>query len=371
MIKPTKKVTIKDISRIAGVSTAAVSIVLNGKPGVSEATRYRILRVARELNYTPNLLARSLVSRRSPKSIALMITNIRNAIFPEIAAGIEEVLREHDYSLSIVSTFDDEQLEAKQIDNIKARGVDGVIVSSPLIDNPNIPRLVAEGFPVVSVLRYVYGCDDLDFVIVDNFKGGYLAVEHLARIGHKKIAIVGGPVNTSTGLERFRGGVQALKDYGIPTGSEYFYGGDFFRERGYLAAHYFLNLPKHKRPSAIYACNDDMAIGVIEALMDSGLKVPDDMAVVGFNNVEATSMRAIDLSTIDQHAHAIGRMAAQRLIAKLEGTVDGKGFRKVLEPRLVIRGSCGYSRTGYEWPLSQKSLSLKGKEIRDVSRKNN
>jgi len=137
MIKPAKKVTIKDISRIAGVSTAAVSIVLNGKPGVSEDTRYKILRIARELNYTPNLLARSLVSRQS-KSIALMITSPRNAIFPEIAAAIEEVLREHDYSLTLFSTFDDGDLEAKQFENIRARGVDGVIVSSPLIDNPNI-----------------------------------------------------------------------------------------------------------------------------------------------------------------------------------------------------------------------------------------
>jgi LacI family transcriptional regulator len=368
MIKPAKKVTIMDISRIGGVSTAAVSIVLNGKPGVSEDTRYKILRIARELNYTPNLLARSLVRRQS-KSIALMITNPRNPIFPEIAAAIEEVLREHDYSLTIVSTFDDEELEAKQIENIRARCVDGIIVSSPLVDNPNIPRLVAEGFPVVSVLRHVYDCEELDFVIVDNFRGGYVAVEHLARMGHKRIAIISGPNNTSTGIERFKGGVQALKDYSIPTGSEYFYSGDFFRERGYLATHYFVNFPKRKRPSAIFACNDDMAIGALEALLDSGLKVPHDMAVVGFNNVEATSMRAIDLSTIDQHAHAMGRIAAQRLIAKLEGEVTGGVFRKVLEPRLVIRGSCGYSGSGYEWPLSQKSLSLQGKERRDVSRK--
>jgi LacI family transcriptional regulator len=370
MIRRAKKVTIKDIARIVGVSTAAVSIVLNGKAGVSEDTRYKILRVARELNYTPNLLARSLVSRQS-KSIALMITNLRNAIFPEIAVGIEEVLREHDYSLIVVSTFDDEELEAKQIENIRSRGVDAVIVSSPLVDNSNIPKLVADGFPVVSVLRHVYDCEELDFVIVDNFKGGYAAVEHLARIGHRRIAIISGPANTSTGIERFKGGVQALTDYGIQIGSEYFYIGDFFRERGYLAMHYFLNFPKHKRPSAIYACNDDMAIGALEAVLDSGLKVPDDMALVGFNNVEAASMRAIDLSTIDQLAHAMGRIAAQRLIAKLEGVVDGEVFRKILEPRLVIRGSCGYSKTGYERPLSPKSFSLRGKEVRDVWRQGN
>lgn len=370
MIKPAKKVTIKDISRIAGVSTAAVSIVLNGKPGVSEATRYRILRVARELNYTPNLVARSLVRRRS-KSVALMITSPRNPIFPEIAAGIEEVLREHDYSLAIFSTFDDKELDAKQLENSKARGVDGIIVSSTLVDNPTITRFVAEEFPVVSVLRHVHDCEELDFVIVDNFKGGYMAAEHLARIGHKRIAVISGPNNTSTGIERFKGGVQALKDYGIPFGSEYVYSGDFFREHGYLGTHYFLSLPKRKRPSAIYSCNDDMALGALEALLDCGLKVPDDMAVIGFNNVEATSMRAIDLSTIDQYAHAMGRIAAQRLIEKLEGEVKGGVFRKVLEPRLVIRGSCGYARSGYERPVSPKSLSLRGKEGRDVSRKDN
>lgn len=346
MAEITNKITIKDIARIARVSPATVSLVLNEKPGVGRDTRYRILSTARELNYLPNLVARSLVTRQSA-TIAMIITSTRNPVFPEIAAGVVEVLRERGYSLSLVSTFDDGEIEEKELANLRARGVDGVIISSALVDSTNIAELVQSEFPVVSVLRRVYNCPQLDYVIMDNIKGGYLAAEHLIRLGHTRIGIIKGPTNTSTGIERFEGAVKALQDYGVPLPEHLIFVGDFFRRCGYMATHHFLRLPPAQRPSAIFACNDDMALGAFEAILDTGLKVPDDIALVGFNNVEATGLRTVEITTIDQQPHEMGRLAALRLMERLQARGPLDVYRKVLDARLIIRRSCGFHSAGY------------------------
>jgi LacI family transcriptional regulator len=302
--------------------------------------------MARELNYLPNLVARSLVTRQSA-SIAMIITSTRNPIFPEIAGGVGEILREEGYSLSLVSTFDDEEIEAKELAGLRARGVDGIIISSALANSANICRLVDSGFPVVSVLRRVYNCTKLDYVIVDNVQGGYLAAEHLIKLGHTRIGVIKGPANTSTGIERFEGAVKAMQDHGVPLPEHLIFAGDFFKQCGYMATHHFLRLPRTQRPSAIYACNDDMAMGAFEAILDVGLKIPEDMALVGFNNVEATSLRTIEITTIDQRPHEMGRLAALILMEKLHARSPLRVYRKVLDARLIIRRSCGFHLAGH------------------------
>jgi LacI family transcriptional regulator len=337
-----KSLTIKDIARIANVSPATVSLVINGQPGVSSETRDRLSVIVQALNYQPNLVARSLVKRRS-YAIAMLITNTRNPIFPEIAAGVDDVLNEFGYSLSIISTYDDEKMEANRIEKIRARGIDGIIASAALIEDENIRNLVQSGYPVVSVLRRAYNCPELDYVNVDNVKGGYLAVEHLIRLGHKRIGIIKGPLNTSTGVERLKGALQAFKAYGVTLFEELVAQGDYFKESGYQATSKFLRLGKKRRPTALFVCNDDMALGALEAVLDEGLRMPDDIALVGFNNMEATALRSIEITTISQHKHEMGKLAAKRLIDKIEKN-DGyrKPYQVVLEPTLMIRGSCGY-----------------------------
>lgn len=336
-----EKVTIKDIARIAKVSPSTVSMVINDRPGVGEDTRYRVLRIVEALNFTPNLVARSLVKRHS-KSIAMFITNPLNPIFPEIAGGMDEVLKKLGYSLNIISTYDDERLETKEIETVKARGIDGIITSAALLGSKNIPGLVDSGFPVVSVLRRVYGCDDLDFVIVNDVKGGYLAAEHLIRLGHKRIAIIKGPTNTSTGVERFEGAVKAFQDYGATLSKDLVQQGDFFKESGYSATKALLK--SNAPPTAIYACNDDMALGAFEAVWDMNLKIPRDVALIGFNDVETTSLRSIEITTIGVRKYELGTLGAKRLIDKIE---KNKGYKRplhvILDPQLIIRRSCGYS----------------------------
>jgi len=364
-----KAVTIRHIARIAKVSPATVPIVVNKKPGVSDETRYRVLKIVQALNYKPNLVARSLVQRRT-YSIAMLITNTLNPIFPELAAGVDDILKEHGYSLSIISSYDDPAVEAAEIDKIRARAMDGIITSASLIDDENIRTLVRSNFPVVSVLRRVYNCDHLDYVNVDNVKAGYWAIEHLIRLGHERIAIIKGPLNTSTGVERFEGAVQALRDYELPLSEEFFLQGDYFRKSGYQATNRLLKKRTKNRPTAVFACNDDMAIGVFEAVWDRGLKIPEDIALVGFNNMEMTSLRGIEISTISQKKQEIGKLAAKRLIDKIEKNGKGKKpYHVVLEPELIIRKSCGYfiSSKYLRDRVIKKEFSLDNQNIRGES----
>jgi LacI family transcriptional regulator len=344
-------VTIKEVARVAKVSPSTVSLVMNNKPGVREETRYRVHKIAEALNYRPNLVARSLVKGRS-HAIAFLITSSLNPIFPEMAAGMEAVLRRHGYSLSIISTHGDKKLEAMEIEGIRARGIDGVITSDALIDSENLTQLVKSGYPVVSILRRVYGCDEIDYVVVDCVKGGYLATEHLIRLGHSRIGIIRGPLATSTGIERVAGAANALEDYGLALRNELIYQGDYFKESGYIGAKKFLELPSERRPTAIFAANDEMALGAFEAIWDAGLRVPEDLALVGFNNVTTTALRSIEITTISQNKQEMGRLGVQRLIDKIE---RNRGYKKpyhvVLEPRLIVRKSCGYSASyGYVIP---------------------
>jgi LacI family transcriptional regulator len=337
------RITIRDIAKKAQVSPSTVSMILNRRPGVGEETRYRVLKVIELLNYTPNLVARSLVKGRS-HSIAFLIKSTKHPIFPEIAAGVDEVLKENGYSLSIISTYDNGELESKEIENIRARGIDGILTSAALVDNENLKTLVGSRFPVVAVLRRTYNCDDLDYVIVDNSKGAYLAVEHLIRLGHQRIGIIKGPSNTSTAIERFHGAMEAFKAYRITVSEELIHEGDYLQKTGYLGVKRFLRMDLDRRPTAIFANNDDIALGVFEAIWEAGLRIPEDIALVGFNNVEATSFCSIQITTVSQRTHEMGRLGAKRLIDRIE---KKRGYKKryqiVLEPELIIRKSCGYS----------------------------
>jgi LacI family transcriptional regulator len=290
------KLTIRDIAALVGVSPSTVSMVLNNKEGVAAKTRDRVLKIVKEFNYTPNLVARSLVQRKS-RCIGMVIPNTYNySVFPEMAWGVDSVLKQHGYSLSLISTNDDPELEAREVESAKARGIDGIITSSAILGTQNIPKLVEEGYPVISLLRRVYDCPELEFVVVDHFKGGYLAAEHIIRMGHTRIGILRGPSNLSPGLERYEGAIRAANDYGIPLYLELIRQGKFSQDFGYQMTMEMLSLEKDRRPTAIVCGNDDMALGSFEAILDAGYEVGRDIALVGFNNIKITSLRRIEIT---------------------------------------------------------------------------
>ncbi|MBW1773105.1 MAG: LacI family DNA-binding transcriptional regulator [Deltaproteobacteria bacterium] len=350
-----KRITIKEIAKIAKVSPSTVSMVINNKPGVAPDTRSRVHRIVDAFNFTPNPVARSLVKSRS-NAVAMLVTTIQNVIYPIIVAGVESVLWDMGYTLSIFSTNEDEALEAKEIETIKARGFDGVINAACLLDNQNSERLANSGIPTVWVLRRYPKIRNLDHVIVDDKKATYLAVEHVIRMGHKRIGIIKGPGYTSTGTERYEGAVTALRDYGIALSDDLIQQGDYLRESGYQATKAFLGLKTRERPTAICAANDQMATGAFDALLDAGLKIPEDIALTGANNVEASSFRSMEITTVKGNRREMGRLGAKRLIEKIEKKRGHKKpFQIVLDPELIIRRSCGFNRaSGYRIKKAEK-----------------
>jgi LacI family transcriptional regulator len=343
-----KKVNIKDIARLANVSHTTVSRALNNKSRIRPETKEKILSIARQLNYRPNFIARSLVMKRT-KTIGLVITTIANPFYTELSQGIETTARQLGYNIIFCSTNYDLETEKQYIEMLRSKGVDGIIFTSAHIGDPNIVELAEEGFPIILVNRRTYHPrvkERVDYVGVDNHLGGYMAVEHLIRLGHQRIGVVGGSSESSVGLERLEGGKKALEAYGIEQREDYFLGGNFLRESGYQGGKRFLQMAEP--PSAIFATNDYMAIGVYQALVEEGVKVPEEIALIGFNDIELSGMKGIDLSTIGQKKFEMGTIAVELLVKRIEGSESGPPKEILLKPELVIRKTCGYYLKGYQ-----------------------
>ena len=255
-----KKTTIKDIARMAKVSHTTVSRALNNKSRIRNETKEKILSIAKELNYRPNFIARSLVMRRT-KTLGLVITTIANPFYTELAQGIETTAISLGYNIILCSTNYDLSVEKQYIDMLRSKGVDGIIFTSAHMGDPNIIGLAEEGFPIILVNRRTYHPivrEKVDYVGVDNILGGFLAVEHLIKLGHERIGVIGGSSESSVGFERLEGGKKALAAYGLEEKGDYFLEGDFLKGSGYRGGKQFLKMAEP--PTAIFATNDYMAL---------------------------------------------------------------------------------------------------------------
>ena len=333
------RITIRDLARAAGVAPSTVSRALNGKARVGEATRRRILRLARRRDYRRDGLARSLVLRRS-HTIGLIIPNIRNPIYAEMARGIEDVARRHGFTAFFLSTDDDDGTARHAIETLCERRVDGIVYASARTADPCLRLLTQTGVPAVLMNRVDLRDPRLagrDYVVVDNARGAFLGVEHLVRLGHRRIGLITGRRDLSTGVGRLAGARGALRRFGIATEAELLAPGEFRRDASYAACLQLLKL--RRRPTAVFALNDDMAIGAYEAILEAGLRVPEDVALLGFGNSDLTSIAGVGISTIDLRKYEIGQASVEILVDRIEGR-PSKGPRQVvLEPRLVVRRS--------------------------------
>jgi LacI family transcriptional regulator len=346
-----RSTTLKDIAKVAGVSHTTVYRALNDKPRISRSTKERIVSIARRYNYQPNVLAQSLVLGRT-RTLGLVITTIVNPFYTELAKGIEDTARSLGYTIFLCSTNFNISLERLYIDMLRSRGVDGIIFTSAHTHDPNITRLVEDQFPLILVNRRVYGdpvMERTDYVVLDNIRGGFLAVEHLIKMGHERIGVISGSSDSSAAVERLEGTRKAFGEYGLDIADLLVVEGDFLKPSGYEAAQKFLGL--RDRPTAIFGLNDYMALGAYEAILDAGLRVPEDIALIGFNNITFSAMRGIELTTIGQKKYEMGSVAVYILIDRIEGR-DGETVKQItLEPELIIRRSCGYHLRGYVVPL--------------------
>ncbi len=341
------KTTIKDIARTAKVSATAVSMALNDRPGVSKKTRKKIIKLAKKLDYQPNYMARSLIGKRS-YTIGLIVNNIADPFYPELALGIEKKANELDYSMLLCNTDGSLEKEKKSLDMLRAKGVDGVIIATVTIDDPHIKLLIEDQFPFVLVNRFSMDSElenKMDYVVLDNYACGYKGVKHFYRLGHDRIAIIAGALNTSTAAARTKGAMQALKDHEIDTDSKLVVECGYVREKAYTAAKRLLAIKN--RPSAFFAQDDYMALGVREAVFSEGLRIPEDIALMGVDDIEMASLAGVDLTTISQKIYEMGVIGVKILINKIEKATPDMVNKIVLESKLVRRKSCGYHLRGF------------------------
>jgi LacI family transcriptional regulator len=342
------KPTIKDIARLARVSHTTVSRALNDRPRVSRKTQARIRAIAKRLNYQANVAARSLKIRRT-RTLGLVITTMINPFYPELAVGIENTARELGYNIILCSTNYDIDLEKQYIDMLLGKGVDGIIFTSTHMHDPNIEHLINEKFPLILVNRKIYDesvANRVDYVVVDNVQGAFLAVEHLIRMGHQRIGIITGLSQSSASVERLEGVGKALTLYGLEMDSRLVFEGDFLMASGEEAARAFSRMTDP--PTAVFAVNDYMALGAMEGFIKEGLRIPHDVSLIGFNDIEISRIRNIELTTVGQKTYEMGSIAVRTLIEKIDEEARGVVKQIILEPELLIRKSCGHALWGYK-----------------------
>ena len=341
------QVTIKDIAKKAKVSTSAVSLALNNRKGISEKTRKRILRLAEKMNYRPNLTARSLISKHS-YTLGYVLTNITDPFYSEVLLGIERQANELGYQVMIANTGGSMEREGAVIDMMLARGVDGIVFSTVTVDDPNLTRLMEMKFPLITINRVAANHPEvakMDSVSIDSYNGAYQVGEHLYKLGHDNVALVTGSLNTYTSLERSRGFKQAMANHGLEVPARNVFVCDWDFKKAYAAANSIIKLKP--RPSAVFTYDDNMALAVREAALEQGLRVPEDLALVGWDDIRFTALRGIELTTINQKKYDMGAISAKILINKIDQEELGMVNKVVMEAELKVRRSCGFKLRGY------------------------
>lgn len=330
--------TVVQIAKLSGVSRSTVSRVINNHPNVKPEVRQRVMEVIAETGYHPNPAARSLASRRSgiiglviPRAVQSLFTD---PYFPRLMQGVAQACNANDYTLSLFlfHTEDEEQKLYPRV--LRTRLIDGIIVIASQIGDPLIPELINNCIPFVMVGR-PNDLPDVNFVDVDNTVGAYTATSHLIRSGYKRIGAITGPLNTTVGLDRRQGYLDALNDRSRSIDKTLIVEGDFTESGGYAAMQ---RLIPHQ-PDAIFIASDTMAFGGLRALREAGLSVPNDVAVVGFDDLPTSALSDPPLTTIRQPIRRLGAQAVETLIDILaNGTQPPR--RTTLSIELVIRSSC-------------------------------
>lgn len=329
--------TIKDVAAYANVSIATVSRVMNKNGKVGPAAELRVLEAIEKLGYQSNALASGLRTKVT-STIGLVVNNIYNPFYAALTKGVEDVAWQHDYSLILCNSGADPEQERKCLEVLLKRQVDGIIVSSTGGNKRLLQRVVDQEIPVVQVDRQIPGLE-IDTVVVDNWRGSFEAIQHLCKLGHTRIGAIMGPQKVSTGRDRLQGYLDALKEMGLPVDESLIKEGDFFKDSGYRLCNELLELPSP--PSAIFAANNEMAQGAIEAIFQRGLKIPSDVAFVTFDDPEWATFLESPLTVIRQPVYAMGMTGANRLFGRILRSLPSDPVHVVLKPQLIVRRSCG------------------------------
>ena len=335
--------TLEDIARQAGVSRSTASRVVNAHPSVRSDVRERVNRVILETGYHPNAAARTLASQRSamiglviPRSVNSFFTD---PFFPYLIQGITQACNLYDYTLGlfVVGSKEDEE---QVFPRVSRKGLlDGIIMQSGVAGDPLFNRLADVGIPLVVVGR-PHTTKNVNYVDVDNVRASFTAVEHLIQLGRQRIATITGPLDHCESMDRRAGYIQALEHYRMPVEDALIAEADFTGSGAYKAMKALLAVS----PDAVFAASDDMAFGAIQAIQEAGLRVPEDIAIVGFDDLPSNTIHSgIKLTTIHQPVIQFGAKTVELLIDIIEkGVMPAR--RVIMDTELIIRDTSGASR---------------------------
>lgn len=341
---------IRELARACGVSVATVSRALNGHPEVNVETRRQIQQAAERLGYRPSHSARALVRGRSD-TVGLLwdayyeSAGRRHPFLLSLLVGVKQALSGVGRHLILLNVEADNRYgESAYLDLGRQFQLDGVIVMGVNEHRPALQRLYESGFPCVAIDCPIAG-PRAGCVASDNRAGAVQAVRHLHGLGHRRIATITGPLEMMPAAQRLAGFRDAAHELGLPTDADYVQTGDFFMDSGYACGSRLAALPPERRPTAVFVAGDEMALGAMHAFADAGLEVPKDIAVVGFDDIEAAGLVRPTLSTVAQDPLALGAAAVDLLLGFVEGertaAADAPPAPILAPTRLIVRQSCG------------------------------
>ncbi|MDR2020823.1 MAG: LacI family transcriptional regulator [Treponema sp.] len=332
------RVTIKDIAQRIGISPASVSIILNGKKGrFSNTTRKKVIEAARKMNYRPNRLAVGLLTKRT-KTIGLIVSDLRNLFFSELASGVGNYLYLKEYSMVLADTNDNFKREMQSVQVMMDHGVDGIAIAMTVQSfgkngNEIMALLADSGVPVVLTDSFNY-TERFSSVVASTRQSSFEAVQYLAAMGHRRIACISAPLGVETLFDRFQGYLDGIAEAGIPVDEDMIAEGNFRYESGYNAMKKLFKF----HPTAVFCHNDMMTFGAISAIKDKGLAIPRDISVIGFDNIFFSRFLDTPLSTIEQPAYEMGEKTAEILLDEIENRTIAKRHL-MLKSRFVKRES--------------------------------
>lgn len=322
--------TIHDVAARSGMSKSLVSLALRGSPNVSEASRAAIVKAAAELGYRPNAAARSLAVRRS-HTIGVLVLDLHNPVFAEILDGVQSEFRAHGFTTMLISGGDDPQVQQSEIDTLMQFQVEGLILISHRLTESTLRALALE-VPTVVVTRDDIRVPRLDTVSNDDIAGAERAIDFLVSLGHSRIAFLTGGLNPVS-LRREDGYRRAMTRHGLAQFIEVVPGG-LTDTAGYAAA----SVALATRPTALFVVNDIAALGAIAAIEEAGLRVPDDISVIGYDGIALGGLRSVNLTTIGQPLDELGRRAAQQILHRIEHP-QAREQHVLVESELIERGT--------------------------------
>ena len=351
MGKKKTSVTIKEVAAQAGVSFATASRALSGSGYSSSETRQRVQQAAIELGYKPHATARSLKLSRS-NIVGLIIADIVNPFYSYLADGLLDCAKRLDYHVMLCATDEDPAMEQEYLEVLMENRVDGIVAVPTGANLAQWQEALKLGTKLVLIDRELSNIPEADVVLVDNEKGAREATEFLLRLGHRRIGIITGPTATTTGNGRLQGYYQALRTAGVSIDPNLVQIGNFKRDSGFKGTQRLLSLDDP--PTAIFAANNVLGEATLFAIRERGLKIPDDISLILFDDVPWASLTSPTVSVVAQPAYSIGFVGMERLVQRLHEESDAvhPSVRTVLQPELVIRESCAPLKTFHSVPES-------------------